>query len=208
MENRIFGFSMNVDLGYNSLEKMEVFIHLWIKLKTYDLVALTALQTLKEELGYKNILKDLEREEYWGVKVRVEDRKALDNLAKEFTTRVKIFVNPNKHSWRVETGDFSPERKPILKGEGKGVYQAEILTRWMEDQKEKLALFSLKKTWGYGEKIREVRRGILWRMKIQASGPEEVKKWIEEITVTRSLNQGLLINPHAEHFHILRIQKI
>ncbi|MCD6522045.1 hypothetical protein J7K56_04680 [Candidatus Calescamantes bacterium] len=181
-------------------------IKITTRLKTYDLVALTAFYTLIEDLGLKERLRKLEREEVWKILVNCNKEEG-KNLAEEFTTKVKIFVNPNKHYWRVECKEESKEEGEF-KGKGNGEYLVEVLTWWKEDARVDSALKTLRVTWNYGDKIKEVRRGELWKLTVKASNWEEAKEITEGIIVTKSRDKGLIINPHSQSYTILKIEKL
>ena len=179
-------------------------IRIRVKLKTYDLVSGTALSTLKEDLEWKGIIEDLSREEIWEIRVNKSKEEA-KKLGEEFTKRVKIFVNPNKHLWEVKV--FEKEEKEIIEEDGKGTYLSEILTWWINDAKEKSALKSLRNTWGY-KGVLDVKRYDLWKLKLKAESSSKALAYIKDIIVTEKQDKGLLINPHSQCFKIISLLKL
>jgi hypothetical protein len=56
---------------------------------------------------------------------------------------------------------------------------------------------------GEAERLRGLRRGVLWTMELNADSPEEARRLAEEIAVTRRIDQGLLLNPHYQEGRII-----
>ncbi len=185
---------------------MEYVIELLVRLKTLDTTALTAKDTLQRDMGYGSILGSISREDYWAVTVEEADEAGAGRLAKEFAGGTKIFVNPNKHVYRAavrKEGDppaagFLPGGKP-----SGGIHQVCVLVQYREDEKAMLVRETLRKTLGYGEKVREVARGTLWTMGIREGSRDEALARAEEIALTRGIGQGLLVNPHSQMYEIL-----
>lgn len=173
-------------------------IELFVRLKGRDLVALTAKTTLQQDLGYEGILEDLSREDYWLINVQVEDEQESQAMAKELATKTKLFVNPNKHIYRIGRRDEG-------KGsEEEGIYEIWVLVNYFEDREGELVRETLRSTYRFGN-IVEVKRGMLWRMAIRAENRKKARMLAEEMTLTRSVNKGLLINPHSQEFKIEEI---
>lgn len=171
-------------------------IELLVRLKGTDLVASTAKNTLQHDLGYGDILEGLSREDHWLIKLRAEDEDKAQGLAEELATKTRLFVNPNKHTYKIGRRDEGEGREPK-----KGVYEVWVLVNYFEDREGDLARQTLGSTYGY-ENIIEIKRGTLWKMYIRAKSEEEARTLAEEMVLTRSVSQGLLVNPHSQKFKI------
>ncbi|HAV42417.1 TPA: hypothetical protein DCX15_00160 [bacterium] len=171
-------------------------IELFVRLKGRDLVALTAKSTLQRDLGYKGILEALEREEYWSIGVLVEDEEEGRCLTEQLATRTKLFVNPNKHTYRIGSGKWE------IGGKGEGLYEVWVLVDYLEDKEGELVGGTLRSTYGL-ESIIEVRRSTLWRMTIQAESRGGAEALAKEMALVRSVNKGLLANPHSQRFRVI-----
>ena len=53
--------------------------------------------------------------------------------------------------------------------------------------------------------LREVRRGVLWRLWLPDLDSGSARRRAESIAVTRSRRQGLLMNPHAQTAEVLHV---
>jgi hypothetical protein len=74
------------------------------RLKVSDPTARTALATLRDRLGLADRVATLVREELFLFEVAppvAGGKELVDNLARE----TNLFLNPNKHAWKVTTGD-------------------------------------------------------------------------------------------------------
>jgi len=179
-------------------------VEIFVAHKSWDLTALTAKHTLTHDMGYGEILHELLREDYWSIKISDRASKNIEKIAKEFISRVKLFVNPNKHNYWLRVNGTFLIPPPSL-DVPPDVYRVDILTELYDDEVAHLALQSLRTTWGYGDIIRSVRRGVIWHLFLRASSPEDAKRIADEISLTHSINKGLLINPHAQSYKILQV---
>jgi len=184
---------------------MEHQIHLFVKLKIPDVTAITARNTLQRRLGYGEILRDLEREDYWAITVEVPDAAAAEQLGTELAERTNVFVNPNKHTYRLTVGQARPEGAPPREAEPgqAGPETVRVLTGFLGDATARLTQDALQTRLGYGDTIVNVERGTLWNLTLRADNPEQARQIAEEITVTRGGQQGLLINPHSQWWRFL-----
>ncbi len=173
-------------------------IELLVRLKTIDTIASTAKNTLLKDMGYEGTLVDVQREEYWLIEVEVENTEEARRLGTEFATVTKTIVNPNKHTYilRVlgEEAKVPKEEVP---------YVIRVLVTYREDEKARLTLDTLRNTLGYGDKVRTVKRGLLWKLVINAKDAISAKRIAEEVTVARSMEKGLLANPHSQSYVLL-----
>lgn len=168
----------------------EVEIELFVALKGPDLVTLTAKNTLWHELGYKNTLIDLKREDRWAIRILATNP---EEIARELVERTKVFVNPNRHTFRIGR---ERERR-------RGVYKVGVLISEVEDLEGRRALGTLWDTYGYKGKVMGVEYGVLWSMEIRASDKAEAERLAKEMTLTRSTKKGLLLNPYFQRFRIM-----
>lgn len=171
-------------------------IELCVRLKGADLVALTARNTLRQDLGYEDILEGLEREDHWSIRVQAEDGEESKRLAERLASKTKLFVNPNKHTYRIGRREKREERRK------EGIYEIWVLVNFIEDKEGELTCETLRSTYGLGNII-GVRRGTLWKMDIRAQNEEEARGLAEEMTFVRSVNKGLLVNPHSQSYTLL-----
>ncbi|MDI6704351.1 MAG: hypothetical protein QME40_06760 [bacterium] len=178
-------------------------IELFVRLKTTDLVALTAKNTLQRDMGYRDVLKDLKREDYWLISVECEMKEEVKELATEFANKTKIFVNPNKHTYTIRIRENGSEIKEEKGDADKGLYDIKVLVSYDEDSKACLIKDTLCKTLGYGDKVKDVKSGIIWRLLIDAEDEKRAKEVASDIVVTKEVKSGLLINPHSQSYRIL-----
>ena len=83
------------------------------RLKVSDPTARTALATLRDRLGLADRVASLVREELFLFDVAApaaQAREVIEGLAR----RTNLFLNPNKHAWRIRTGDepLAPVPRP------------------------------------------------------------------------------------------------
>ncbi len=185
---------------------MKRVIELLVALKTKDTVALTAKDTLQRDMGYGDRLESMSREDYWAVTVGERSEDEAVRLADELATQTKIFVNPNKHAYRTAVrGKTDPAAAgfPAPGGGARDAYQVRVLVEYREDEKALLVRETLRSTLGYGRMVEEVARGTLWTLSIRAGDEAAARDMAEEISVTRGIRQGLLVNPHSQTYRVL-----
>ncbi len=176
-------------------------IELCIKLKTEDVSAVTAKITLQEEMGYQGILENLEREKYWKIEVEAKNEEEATKLGKEFAEKRKIFVNPNKHIYKLKVGKLR-NHQGMGKQIEKELYKMKVLVSYREDEKAILTKETLQTTLGYGRIIKNVQRGILWTLYLKAKDEQGAQELTKEITVTQNIDKGLLMNPHSQKYKL------
>jgi phosphoribosylformylglycinamidine (FGAM) synthase PurS component len=180
---------------------MQYQIELFVKLKIPDVTAGTARNTLQRRLGYADVLRDLQREDYWALTVEAESEDAARAFGVELAERTNVFVNPNKHTYRlnVRSSQESEEREvsssPLPSGEPIPV---RVLTGFLGDASASLTQDALQGRLGYGQVIQGVERGTLWTLTLNADTPDQARQWAEEMVVTRGGQEGLLVNPHSQ----------
>jgi hypothetical protein len=121
------------------------------RLKVSDPTARTALATLRDRLGLADRVGSLVREELFLFEVDAAPaaaRELVEGLARE----TNLFLNPNKHAWRVRTGD-----EPVA---GAGVPVAWLLA-WTPEDGAALE-GSVHRHLGLAT-VESIRRGWLWQ---------------------------------------------
>ena len=76
-------------------------IELCVQLKTYDLSALTAKQTLWE-MGYKK-LTNIFRQDYYLFNISAKTKEEAESIVKSLAEKTPLFVNPNKHTYCIRS---------------------------------------------------------------------------------------------------------
>lgn len=172
----------------------EFVIEIFVALKGPDLVALTARDTLWHELGYKERLIDINREDHFSIKVLAKEESERNRLAKELVEGTRLFVNPNKHTFRI---DGLPKMK-----RKNGLYEVAILVNYIDDPQGRMILDTLLNTYRYKGRVVWVESGVIWMMLLRAKEEREALGLAEEITLMRSIKKGLLVNPYSQRFSI------
>lgn len=155
-----------------------------------DLTAVTAWEALKGPLRYGGVLEGLERADLWGVWTRREGG-GVSELAKELVSRTSVFVNPNKHGWRVWAGESESEE-----GRGRGAW---ILVWALDDTEGRAALAALRSS-GFEEDVDWVAKATLWTLRPTSSAAARALEIAEEIAVAKGRSRGLLANPHIHRW--------
>ncbi len=190
-------------------------VELCVQLKTYDLSALTAKQTLWE-MGYKK-LTDIFRQDYYLFNIPKETKEEAESIVKSLAEKTPLFVNPNKHIYYIrsqESGergkgtetqrhrdteeDRSQESGYKIQDAGVRIQNSkfkiqnskfeEVLVWYREDVRRKMLLDSLK---SFGYNVEDILCGVLWQIEI---GDRDIGQEIVE---------RLLVNPHSQGYKIL-----
>jgi hypothetical protein len=125
------------------------------------------------------------------------------------------FTNQNKHVYLLEV-DGGPSAGglalgkdyPVMeeKGDARWTYAVDCLIRELTTARED----------GYRERLNArlesveatgVVAGEVWRMLVRAGSERDAIDLVESIAVTRSRQQGLLLNPHYQRFEILAVRQ-
>ncbi len=169
-------------------------IALLVRLKIPDVTALTAKNALQRRMGYAEILKDLRREDYYLLEVQ-GDKASARELVTKLAEDTNYFVNPNKHAFTVCPWGEWP-------GEGdNGVQTVRLLVTDPADTWAEGTTAALRER--TGGQVQSVERGIMWTLRLAADSAEAARKMAEEIAVTKRIDQGLLVNPHFQEYHIV-----
>lgn len=149
---------------------------------------MTALGTLTGPLGY-GALKRLERAELWSVTTRehVDD---LGVLGDHLVCRTSVFVNPNKHRWRVWSGG---EQDAMVESGAWALV-------WESEQTEgRRALAELRGA-GFEKEIEGVSKATLWFFVFAETARGKELALAEEMAVAVARDKGLLANPHIHRW--------
>ena len=156
-------------------------IKLYVGLKIPDTTAITAFHTL-ERMGFKQ-LKKLEREDYYEFDVAKDE----DDFAKKII-KVDIVVNANKHYSKISKEDKIDF--PLS--------EHKVVNVIVSDSGNKnLGLLStLKERMGFSGLI-GIKKGVLWRMHVDAKDDFAAKEIAGMITM------NLLFNEHYQEYKII-----
>lgn len=168
-------------------------VALLVRLKIPDVTALTAANALRRSLGYKQ-LKSLVRADYYRLTLNVDCPTAALELATELAEKTNLFVNPNKHAYEV--------RPDIHEAAAEGQV-ARVLVTDPHDGSAEGMLAALQGRLGYGDKVAGITRGLLWTMNLDCGSSDEAKQLAAEMAETKTLEKGLLVNPHFQEFEVL-----
>jgi hypothetical protein len=171
-------------------------------LKTRDAVAETAFHTLTHDMGYRNILTGLKREDYWKIELESGlDGRDPGSIMTELAEKTRVFVNINKHVYTLHnentlhtTGqDSNPEK----------TFTVHVLIVNTDDRIAKNALATLHALYTAGRYVRSLETGVVWIMTIRTESNRQAQDIAREIAVTESRERGLLANPHYQNVLLL-----
>jgi phosphoribosylformylglycinamidine (FGAM) synthase PurS component len=168
-------------------------VALLVRLKIPDVTALTAANALRRSLGYAQ-LKELKRADYYRLTLFVDTPEQAVALAQELAEKTNLFVNPNKHVYEVLTGE---QASALATGE-----RVHVLVTDPHDGSAEGMLAALQGRLGYGDKVSGLTRGLLWTMLIEGVEREAARVLAAEMAETKSLEAGLLVNPHFQDFDV------
>ncbi len=193
---------------------MKARVELWVRLKVVDLVSQTAWMTLIEKLELGDDLRGLVHYSYWGMDVEGSDGTTILGEIDRVVRMDSAFTNQNKHLYRLivggagSTGDLVLEKDFPLhvaethRPERGGIFAFDCLVRELRSHREE----GFKKRLNTRLKsvsVSDLKAGEVWRVMIRGRNEDEAAKRIEGIIVTRSRREGLLLNPHYQHFEII-----
>lgn len=168
-------------------------VELLVRLKIPDVTALTAANALRRNMGYSQ-LRELQRADYYRLDLQVETDEAAAALARELAEKTNLFVNPNKHVYEIVT-----RHEAAAPREGRLV---RVLVTDPHDGSAEGMLSALQGRLGYGNRVTGLTKGLLWSMLLEAEDQAEARRLAAEIAETKSLDQGLLVNPHFQEFEV------
>lgn len=168
-------------------------VRLLVRLKIPDVTALTAANALRRSMGYSQ-LKELKRADYYCLELNADTPEQAIALAQELAEKTNLFVNPNKHVYEVWT---SREEKAPAQGK-----LAQVLVTDPNDGSAQGMLAALQGRLGYGDQVAGLTKGLLWTMALEVDCEEEARRLAGEMAETKSLDKGLLVNPHFQEFEV------
>jgi len=163
---------------------------LYVESRGVDLQAVTALEALRGALGYSKYLDGLRRADLWGV-WSPEGPEALRGLSDRLVRETSVFINPNKHRWRLWAGGDDNDR--IAGGDAWALI-------WPVDDAEGRSATAALRSSGFVKSMSWVAKGTLWTFRFTASGRGRELALAEEITVAVQRDRGLLANPHIHRW--------
>ncbi len=170
------------------------------RLKIRDAVAETAAGCLINDLGYQDVLQEIQRRTLWKINIAHETHQDPCEIAEQLATRTRLFVNPNKHLFRVNSLDT--EINPIVQS-GDDQYTVYLVIRDHDNAQGDSTLTSLKSLYKIDSVI-DIQASELWIITIKADSHETAREIAMEIAVSRSQTQGLLANPHSQTVEFLQ----
>jgi len=170
-------------------------LELFVRLKTADLVAGTALEALRRDLGYGDVVAGILREDYWAVDVDPGDDP--EGFALWLTRGTKAFINPNKHKVSIKLDGKWLERLPYPTPPD-GCFARGAIVSYKEDERAILKRGTLRQTLRLEGRVGAVSCGVFWLFMLRAASEGEAAKLLSEISETHSMKQGLLANPHSQ----------
>lgn len=163
-------------------------LEIFVTLRVADRVALTAFQTLTQRMNYADIIRRLERRDYYRLAIVGEEDDPL-TYGRDLVFNTAVFVNPNKETFTIDypTRPLSAgDRYVALVYPKEGLYQENLLRRLAFDL-------------GY-DRVIAAGRAVAWTIELS---PGTDPCYAEEILVAKSRAHGLLVNPHAERYEII-----
>lgn len=163
---------------------------LLVSLRTPDPQSMTAAATLRARAGFHADLAGLDRNVYYEVDVRTDDRERGEAAITRLVAETTLFANPNKE--RCATV-FEPESAAVPAG---------ALLVWDREGAEDRSLLRRIERTVPGTPVVAVRRGTLWIPRYSRPPSE----WVE---LSRRLAEGdgrlssLLANPNCDAFAVI-----
>ena len=204
---------------------------LWVRLKVTDLVAQTAWMTLTEKLDFSADLEGLVRYSFWGMDVEgAGAREVLDQIDRAIR-HDSTFTNQNKHHYSLTVkaclsdGEVSGSSEVLTAGDldlendypvdlrnagdmdGQDIYACDLLVRELRSERENGFASRLNARLD-GAVVSRMKAGETWRLMVRASGEKDAVRKVEEMAVTRSRRDGLLLNPHYQSFEMIGTRAI
>jgi phosphoribosylformylglycinamidine (FGAM) synthase PurS component len=168
-------------------------VALLVRLKIPDVTALTAANALRRSLGYQQ-LRSLTRADYYRLTLAVDSPEAGVELARELAEKTNLFVNPNKHVYEVQT--------QLGAADSQDGHLARVLVTDPHDGSAEGMLAALQGRLGYGDQVTGITKGLLWTLHLDCASAAEARQLAAEMAETKSLEQGLLVNPHFQDFEV------
>lgn len=168
-------------------------VELLVRLKIPDVTALTAANALRRSMGYTQ-LRELGRADYYRLALNADTDDEAVALARELAEKTNLFVNPNKHVYEVVTS-----REAAAPAQGQ---HAQVLVTDPHDGSAEGMLSALQGRLGYADRVAGLTRGVLWTMVLDVPDAAGARRLAAEMAETKSLEKGLLVNPHFQEFEV------
>ena len=189
---------------------------LWVRLKVIDLVAQTAWMTLTEKMGFEGDLCGMLRYSYWAMEAEGKSASAVCEAIDREIRMDSAFTNQNKHRYSLAVtgggdgaaaGDLSIDRDfPRVKCGGR-IFACDLFVSEQGGGKDEGYAARLNARLA-GAEVTRMKSGEVWRILVRADGAEEAARKVEEMAVTRTRKQGLLLNPHYQAFEFIGTAEI
>jgi phosphoribosylformylglycinamidine (FGAM) synthase PurS component len=163
---------------------------LYVESRGVDLHAVTALEALRGALGYSKDLEGLRKADLWGV-WSPEGAEVLRKLSDRLVRETSVFINPNKHRWRLWAGGDDNGR--VAGGDAWALI-------WPVDDAEGRSAMAALRSSGFGKSVSWVAKGTLWTFRFASSARGRELALAQEITVATQRDRGLLANPHIHRW--------
>ena len=164
-----------------------VFSHL----KNTDLHCISALEAIRDLLGVE--LVGLKRLLFWEFKLSASSDQEADRCLQTVLNTTYYVINPNKESFSLE----KLPRFPLLASASCFLVQGYSKTASHQ------AVLAEKIRRKCGVEIRELRKSVLWLIGTDKNKDVTQQELIDRVIVSRSREQGILINPVYETFRFL-----
>ena len=195
---------------------------LWVRLKVADLVAQTAWMTLTEKLDFSSDLHGMVRYSYWGFDA---EGQSAEKVLEELDRVVRLdssFTNQNKHLYLLKVTEDQPGAESMIAGDlplgrdypvhdtaenveaGYNRYACDLLVCELRNDRAEGFVSRLDSRLE-GTKVSGMKAGEVWRLIVNASGDEDAVRKVENMAVTRSRREGVLLNPHYQTSELIGI---
>jgi hypothetical protein len=195
---------------------MKVKAELWVRLKVTDLVSQTAEMTLTEKMNFKGILLGVARYSYWSFSADGDDSETVMSVIDREIRMDSTFSNQNKHvyclrigtgnKWDLARGDFRPQkdvpRSEVEMDRTTSVYVCDLLVTEQGGGRSTGYEHRLNSRID-GVVVSDMKSGEIWRILIKARNADEAALRAEEMAVSKSRREGLLLNPHYQEFEFI-----
>lgn len=172
-------------------------VELTVELKTPDVTAQTAASALRSRMGYESTLVSLSRADYFRLAIRADDPQQAVQVADTLAQNTTLFLNPLKQRYQVQPGLHNS-----LVSDDAGTWTVHVLVTDDGNEVGKTILESLHRGSGVGAQVQSVVVGTLWALTLRSDSPEQARQMAEQMAVTRSRSEGLLLNPHYQDSEI------
>ncbi|MFO7946648.1 MAG: phosphoribosylformylglycinamidine synthase subunit PurS [Armatimonadota bacterium] len=172
-------------------------VELYVELKIPDVTALSAAGTLRRRLGYDDVLRELKRGDFYRISLDVDSEDEAVDMVQDMAENTNIFVNPNKHSFSV----FAGHHNSVAIDDSTDT-AVNVLVIDPASGSGEAILNALQGRLGYGDVVKQVVTGTLWTLVLDVEDAADAKEITEEIAVTRSRQNGLLMNPHYQDYEM------